>query len=91
MYRICQEALTNIARHAHASRVVLRLASRSGRLAVDIEDNGRGLASLTPTGKSIGLVSMAERARELGGSLSVQPGAAGGACLRLDLPLEDAP
>ena len=50
-----------------------------------------GLASLTPTGKSIGLVSMAERAREFGGSLSVQPGAAGGACLCLDLPLEDAP
>ena len=34
---------------------------------------------------------MAERAREFGGSLSVQPGAAGGACLCLDLPLEDAP
>ena len=91
VYRICQEALTNIARHADASRVVLRLGSGGGRLAVDIEDNGRGLASLTPTGKSIGLVSMAERAREFGGSLSVQPGAAGGACLRLDLPLEDAP
>lgn len=91
MYRICQEALTNIARHAGATRVVLRLASADGRLAVDIEDNGRGLASLTPTGKSIGLLSMAERAREFGGCLSVQPGASGGACLRLDLPLEEAP
>ena len=58
---------------------------------MDIEDNGRGLASLTPTGKSIGLLSMAERAREFGGCLSVQPGASGGACLRLDLPLEEAP
>ena len=91
VYRICQEALTNIARHAGATRVVLRLASADGRLAVDIEDNGRGLASLTPTGKSIGLLSMAERAREFGGCLSVQPGASGGACLRLDLPLEEAP
>jgi len=91
VYRICQEALTNIARHAGATCVVLRLASADGRLAVDIEDNGRGLASLTPTGKSIGLLSMAERAREFGGCLSVQPGASGGACLRLDLPLEEAP
>ena len=88
-YRICQEALTNIARHAGATQVVLRLASGEGWLTIEIEDNGRGLASLTPTGKSIGLVSMAERAREFGGNLTSRPGAAGGTCLILRLPLED--
>jgi len=88
-YRICQEALTNIARHAGATQVVVRLASGEGCLTVEIEDNGCGLASLTPTGKSIGLVSMAERAREFGGNLASRPGAAGGTCLVLRLPLED--
>ena len=88
-YRICQEALTNIARHAGATQVVVRLASGEGCLTVEIEDNGCGLASLTPTGKSIGLVSMAERAREFGGNLASRPGTAGGTCLVLRLPLED--
>ena len=88
-YRICQEALTNIARHAGATQVVVRPASGEGWLTVEIEDNGRGLASLTPTGKSIGLVSMAERAREFGGNLASRPGTAGGTCLILRLPLED--
>ena len=88
-YRICQEALTNIARHAGATQVVVRLSSGEGWLTVEIEDNGRGLASLTPTGKSIGLVSMAERAREFGGNLASRPGAAGGTCLILRMPLED--
>ena len=88
-YRICQEALTNIARHAGATQVVVRLASGEGCLTVEIEDNGCGLASLTPTGKSIGLVSMAERAREFGGNLASRPGAAGGTCLILRLPLEE--
>jgi len=88
-YRICQEALTNIARHAGATQVVVRLASGEGCLTVEIEDNGCGLASLAPTGKSIGLVSMAERAREFGGCLASRPGAAGGTCLVLRLPLEE--
>lgn len=91
VYRICQEALTNIARHAGATRVVLRLAYAAPELRVEIEDNGRGLISLTPTGKSIGLLSMAERAREFGGCLATRPGAAGGTCLSLRLPLEEQP
>jgi signal transduction histidine kinase len=89
VYRICQEALTNIARHAGATQVIVRLESSAGWLTVEIEDNGRGFTSLTPTGKSIGLVSMAERAREFGGSLASRPGATGGICLILCLPLED--
>lgn len=90
VYRICQEALTNIARHAGATRVTLRLAASAGWIKIEIEDNGRGLVSLTPTGKSIGLLSMAERAREFGGTLTSRPGALGGACLILSLPVEDA-
>lgn len=91
VYRICQEALTNIARHAQASAVTIRLRANDGWLDLEIEDNGRGMPTPTPTGKSIGLVSMAERARELGGSLTVRPGRAGGACLQVLIPLEDKP
>jgi PAS domain S-box-containing protein len=90
LYRICQEALTNIARHAQASRVIVRLRAADGWLQLEIEDNGRGMPSTTPTGKSIGLVSMAERAREFGGKLSVLPSSAGGTCLQVAIPLEDA-
>ena len=89
VYRICQEALTNIARHAGATRVSVSLRASQGSLLVEIEDDGRGLASLTPTGKSLGLLSMAERAREFGGDLSTRAGAAGGACLILRMPMED--
>ncbi len=89
IYRICQEALTNIARHASASSVIVRMHCAGDRLRIEIEDNGRGLPSLTPTGKSIGLLSMAERAREFGGSLSARAGEAGGTCLIVDIPLEE--
>lgn len=89
VYRICQEALTNIARHAGATRVSISLSAAQGSLLVEVEDDGRGLASLTPTGKSLGLLSMAERAREFGGDLSTRAGVAGGACLVLRMPMED--
>jgi signal transduction histidine kinase len=90
VYRICQEALTNIARHAGATRVSLRLCISEGCLQVEIEDDGRGLLSLTPTGKSLGLLSMTERAREFGGELGSRPGEQGGACLVLRLPMEES-
>ncbi|WP_418647920.1 PAS domain-containing sensor histidine kinase [Thauera butanivorans] len=89
VYRICQEALTNIARHAQARQVHVRLSSTAGWLQVEIEDDGRGLHSQTPTGKSLGLLSMAERAQEFGGELSFRCGQAGGTCLILRLPKED--
>ena len=89
VYRICQEALTNIARHAEASEVRLCLRQVDGHLQLEIEDNGRGLVSLTPTGKSIGLLSMAERAREFGGALASRARPGGGTCLLVNLPLEE--
>lgn len=90
LYRIFQEALTNIARHAEASRVIVRMRAIAGNLELEIEDNGCGLTSLTPTGKSIGLLSMAERAREFGGALTSRPGLDGGTCLVVSLPMEQS-
>jgi PAS domain S-box-containing protein len=88
VYRICQEALTNIARHAQASEVTVRLSGSADELLVEIEDDGCGLASLTPTGKSIGLLSMAERAREFGGSLSTRGRDSRGTSLLVRMPLD---
>lgn len=89
VYRICQEALTNIAKHANATHVHVRLYTIDRQLKLEIKDNGRGISNSTPTGKSIGLLSMAERARELGGSLTVERGERGGACLQMNIPLEE--
>lgn len=90
VYRICQEALTNISRHAQASEVTISLEKSGKWLTVEVSDNGRGIQILTPTGKSIGLVSMAERARELGGSLEINSEQGNGTRLLLRVPLENA-
>jgi PAS domain S-box-containing protein len=90
IYRIFQEALTNIARHAQASAVEVRLTEAAGMLTLEIQDNGRGLAASTETaGQRIGLVSMAERARELGGRLAIGDVPAGGTLITLRVPVED--
>ncbi|WP_210638863.1 ATP-binding protein [Pseudomonas sp. Tri1] len=86
LYRLLQEALTNVARHAGASEVRIRLQHRAGRLRLLVRDNGRGAAQ--PALAGVGLHSMAERARSLGGELRVisQPGV--GWALALNIPME---
>jgi two-component system sensor histidine kinase UhpB len=86
LYRLLQEALTNIARHADASQVGVRLQYRGGRLRLLIRDNGRGAQQ--PQRPGVGLYSMFERARSLGGELRIisHPGA--GWALALNVPLE---
>jgi signal transduction histidine kinase len=91
VYRIFQEALTNIARHAQATAVEVGLRAADGELFLDIVDDGQGLERKSRTGKSIGLVGMSERARELGGSLSIGEGDNGrGTRIALRIPLEAA-
>ncbi|ROM67207.1 sensor histidine kinase [Pseudomonas brassicacearum] len=86
LYRLLQEALTNVARHAGATEVRIRLQHRAGRLRLLVRDNGRGAAQ--PARAGVGLHSMSERARSLGGELRIisQPGA--GWALALNIPLE---
>ena len=86
LYRLLQEALTNILRHADASQVHVRLQHHGSRLRLWVRDNGRGAE--TPQRPGVGLYSMAERARCLGGELKIisQPGA--GWALALNVPLE---
>jgi len=69
LFRIFQESITNIARHADATQVLIKLTVDAGRLVLLIEDNGRGI----PPGKlgSLGLLGMQERAESLGGRLTI--------------------
>ncbi len=67
--RIIQEALTNVLRHAHASHVEISLSAGSSDLEISVADNGRGMGSVSETGR--GLSIMRQRAEALGGSLSV--------------------
>ena len=86
LYRLLQEALTNVARHAQASQVRVRLQQCGGRLRLLVRDNGCG--AQRPQRPGVGLYSMFERARSLGGELRIisQPGA--GWALALSMPVE---
>jgi PAS domain S-box-containing protein len=72
LFRIFQEALTNIARHAQASAVSVRLQNRDGRLELEVRDNGRGIHPDEIAGDgSLGLIGMRERVRLLDGELHI--------------------
>lgn len=90
VYRVAQEALTNVVRHAGASTVRVRLG-RSGRneLRLSVEDDGVGLDTTRPR-HGLGLLGAAERAAALGGRLDVRRGAEGGTALELLLPVRAA-
>ena len=89
-FRIVQEALTNVAKHAQATRVTVRALQIDGGLQLLISDNGRGFAPSTPDHESdqLGLRQMRERLTALHGRLTIlsQPGA--GAELRVWIPLD---
>jgi signal transduction histidine kinase len=90
-YRIFQEALTNVGKHARASdvEVVMRTGDRDLLLAV--RDDGRGFESVATRPGAVGLLNMRERARRIGGTLDVRGGRGGGTRVTLVVPLGDAP
>ena len=86
LYRLLQEALTNVARHAGASQVRVRLQRSTKGLRLFIRDNGCG--GCQPQRPGVGLHSMAERARSLGGELRIFSRPGGGWALALNIPQE---
>jgi signal transduction histidine kinase len=84
-YRIASEALTNIAKHAHATSADVSLAVSGPDLIVEVRDDGVGIAPGTPTG--VGLVSLRERAAELGGDCRIECPDGRGTLIRARLPL----
>lgn len=92
IYRFVQEALTNVSRHAHASRVAVRLAADERGLSVETSDDGVGFVpSEALTGSGLGLIGMKERSRMLGGTLAIESAPGRGTRIRLDLPLVSPP
>jgi len=85
VYRIVDEALTNVVRHAAAECCQVRLVRHTACVELDILDDGDGLPARIQTG--VGLTSMRERAEELGGSLSIAPNIPTGTKVRAELPL----
>ncbi|WP_328972470.1 sensor histidine kinase [Streptomyces sp. NBC_00239] len=89
VYRIVQESLTNIARHADAGTASVRIDYRPDALAIRIDDDGRATPDSAPQ-PGIGLVGMRERVTALGGHLRAAPRSEGGFTVRAELPLERA-
>lgn len=88
VFRIFQEILTNIARHAKATRATITVKKNGGSLLLEIRDDGVGISEKELAGtKSLGLVGMRERALLFGGQLSIQRGNPAGTVVRAKIPL----
>jgi signal transduction histidine kinase len=91
LYRMVQEALTNIARHAHATRARIEIVREGEELLVKVQDNGVGFAEQAIyRDRAHGLMGIRERAYMLGGTLEIGnlPGGGGGILVRLPLRLD---
>jgi signal transduction histidine kinase len=88
VFRIFQETLTNVARHAQASEVDVRLKQDAAMLTLRVQDNGRGIDNGALTNrKSLGLVGMRERVRLLSGEISIEGAAGQGTTVLVKIPL----
>ena len=92
LYRVAQEALTNVARHAQASRVEVNIQRLGKFVRMQIKDNGRSfqVEQVLRVGKSkrMGLLSMRERAEMVGGHFSIESAAGKGTTVRVQLPFK---
>jgi signal transduction histidine kinase len=92
LFRVVQEALNNIRKHAGASRVRVAIIPYRGRLAIEIEDDGQGFTvgqsgdALAAQGR-LGMLNMEQRARSVGGGLDVQSAAGRGTLVRISVPV----
>ena len=86
-YRVFQEALTNVARHAQAKNVMVELQPEAGGVQLEICDDGKGITlEDLASPKSLGLLGMQERARLLGGSVSFSERPQGGTVVAVWIP-----
>lgn len=90
VYRIVQESLTNIARHADARTASVRIDCRPDSLAIRVDDDGRATPVTAPT-PGVGLLGMRERVTALGGRLGAEPRGEGGFTVEAELPLDRTP
>lgn len=88
IFRICQEALTNVVRHANASKVKITLKEERGRIVLRISDNGKGIEEEQLSDpKAFGLIGMRERARFWGGDVKINGSSSKGTAVMVSIPL----
>jgi PAS domain S-box-containing protein len=87
LFRICQEALTNVVRHADANRVRITLKKEAGRIVLVVRDNGKGIdQERIADPKAFGLIGMKERARSFGGEVRISRGTRQGTKVAVSIP-----
>ena len=94
LYRIVQEALSNVVRHAHATRASVRIARESDRVVVTVDDDGRGFDRAEVAAREqggLGLFGMNERAAYIGGGVEVTSRRGAGTRVRAEIPLHHGP
>lgn len=89
LYRVAQEALHNTAKHAGASQVNVRLGRTAEAIILEIRDNGRGFDPLGSFPGHLGLLSMQERVKNLGGVLSIESTPGQGTTIRARVPARE--
>ena len=91
LFRICQESLTNVARHAHATEVRIRVGADREQVTLEVADNGCGLSGeISEQTNSLGLMGMRERARMAGGELEIRGEPGRGTTVWARIPLHRA-
>ena len=94
LFRVAQEALTNVARHAHATVVKLSISEVAGAVRMEISDNGKSFhvrnTLLAKNNKRLGLVGMRERIEMVGGSLAIESAPGTGTTVRAEIPFTES-
>ncbi len=90
LFRICQEALTNVARHSGATAVAIRLAPHGDKVRLTISDNGSGLSDGTAEQRGMGIIGMRARARGVGGTLDINSAKDKGLTITAEVPARGA-
>ena len=93
LYRVAQEALTNVARHAQASRAEVKIQKLDGAICMTIKDDGKGFQTervlRAKKGKRLGLLGMRERLEMVGGNFTVTSAPGKGTTVLAQIPLMD--
>lgn len=91
LFRICQESLTNVARHAQASEVAIGFTQQQNQLVMKIRDNGKGISTDDlAQRRSLGILGMRERARAFGGAFTIQRQQQQGTLITITIPMTSA-
>jgi signal transduction histidine kinase len=89
LFRIFQEALTNVTRHANAQHIEVELTATPDEVTLQVHDDGRGIQAHEIAGlHSLGLLGMRERAKRLNGSFDIQGAPGNGTMLRVSIPVK---